>query len=76
MQLLALIVPLRSKTPKIRVYAMAIAFGIITLIITVANAFIMDNGISVKINNIIRVVVIKDKFTRHMFFLNLLINCE
>ena len=43
MQLLALIVPLRSEPPKIRVYAAAIAFGIITMIITMAIAFIMVN---------------------------------
>ena len=43
MQLLALTVPLRSKPLKIRVYAVAIAFGIITMIITMAIAFIMVN---------------------------------
>ena len=47
MQLLALIVPLRSKPPKIQVYVVAIAFGIITMIITMANAFIMVNGSNV-----------------------------
>ena len=43
MQLLARIVPLRSKPPKIQVYVVAIAFGIITMIITMAIAFIMVN---------------------------------